>query len=130
MLVRVRQHRVFSPPIGFSERIAVVAVIRRRVAHIVSFVVVVVVSLLDCVWKTRARRRVVGSECFRSCSSSSSSSSLSSRRAFSGIASSRSLSLFLPLALVRVGQTDRSALLFVVFEEEISPRRPEKTLMF
>ena len=41
MFVRVRQQRVFSPPIGFSERIAAVA-IRRRVAHIVSFVCVIV----------------------------------------------------------------------------------------
>jgi len=43
VFVRVRQKRVFSPPIGFSERIA--AVIRRRVAHIVSFVVLLSLSL-------------------------------------------------------------------------------------
>ena len=43
MFVRVRQKRVLSPPIGFSERIA--AVIRRRVAHIVSFVVLFSLSL-------------------------------------------------------------------------------------
>ena len=63
MFVRVRQQRVFSPPIGFSERIAA-AVIRRRVAHIVPFVVVLVslslkfFSLLD-LWGKHTRRRVV-----------------------------------------------------------------------
>jgi hypothetical protein len=122
---------VFSPPIGFSERIAA-AVIRRRVAHIVPFVVVVLVSLslkffslLD-LWGKHTRRRVVVG---RSCSFYSSSSLSLSLSLFATSVQESPLSLslfslsFLPLALFRgVGKTHRQkrlmTLCMVVFERE------------
>jgi len=102
VFVRVRQKRVFSPPIGFSERIA--AVIRRRVAHIVSFVVLFSLSLSLSLFATSFKNKRL-------------SLSLSLSLSFS-------LSSF-PLALFRVGQRQKRFLLlcvlFAVFEGEISP---------
>ena len=125
MFVRVRQKRVLSPPIGFSERIA--AVIRRRVAHIVSFVVLLSLSL-SLSLKFSLSFGFCGISFY-----SSLSRSLSSRRALKGnvsLALSRSLSFSLssfPLALFRVGHRQKRFLLlcvlFAVFEGEIFPQK-------
>ena len=115
---------MLSPPIGFSERIA--AVIRRRVAHIVSFVVLFSLSL-----------SLKFSLSFGFCGISfysSLSRSLSSRRALKGnvsLALSLSLSFSLssfPLALFRVGQRQKRFLLQRVLLRFLKEKFPPQKL--